>query len=197
MGAFAVAAALHVAAFAAVALRTSPVSVKASEPAILVDMVPQEKPQPTPQPTQRAAAPKTVMHSPAVASSAVAPMVASAAPTTAPLPKVALPTQASAPDVGAFRADWAAIVLRRLEQFKRYPAEAVAGHEQGVVYLRFVIDREGLVHSARIDKSSGYDALDHEALVLARRAQPFPRPPSQLAGDRFDLVVPIRFSLDL
>ncbi|MGB8600981.1 MAG: energy transducer TonB, partial [Rhizomicrobium sp.] len=136
-----------------------------------------------------------VLHSSAE-QTAMAPAVSLAAPTAAAVGAAAVPTHTSAPDSGVFRADWAAILLKRLELFKRYPAEAAAGHEQGVVYLRFVIDREGLVHSARIDKSSGYDALDHEALTLARRAQPFPKPPSQLAGDSFDLVVPIRFSLD-
>ncbi|MGB8602578.1 MAG: hypothetical protein WCD42_10335, partial [Rhizomicrobium sp.] len=63
MGAFAVAAGLHVAAFAAIALRPPAVSLKASEPAILVDMVPQEKPEASLKPTQHSVAPKTVLHS--------------------------------------------------------------------------------------------------------------------------------------
>ena len=34
-----------------------------------------------------------------------------------------------------------------------------------------------------------------EALALLRRAQPFPPPPRELAGDHVDLTVPIRFNL--
>jgi len=34
-----------------------------------------------------------------------------------------------------------------------------------------------------------------QALALLRRAQPFPPPPRELAGDHIDLTVPIRFNL--
>ena len=44
-------------------------------------------------------------------------------------------------------------------------------------------------------RSSGATSLDEEALALLRRAQPFPAPPRELAGDHVDLTVPIRFNL--
>ncbi len=44
-------------------------------------------------------------------------------------------------------------------------------------------------------RSSGATSLDEEALALLRRAQPFPAPPRELAGDHVDLTVAIRFNL--
>ena len=48
---------------------------------------------------------------------------------------------------------------------------------------------------SRIVRSSGAAALDEEALALLNRAQPFPTPPPELAGERVNLTVPIRFNL--
>jgi protein TonB len=59
----------------------------------------------------------------------------------------------------------------------------------------FTIDRQGRLIDSRIVRSAGAAALDAEALALLDRAQPFPAPPPQLAGERVNLTVPIRFNL--
>ena len=61
--------------------------------------------------------------------------------------------------------------------------------------LRFAMDRSGKVLSAKIDKPSGVDALDQEALALVQRAQPLPKPPAEFPGNPIELVVPVEFSL--
>jgi protein TonB len=90
---------------------------------------------------------------------------------------------------------WQGLLLARLSAVKRYPAAARFHHQQGVVLLRFSIDREGRVLSARIEKSSGVDSLDQETLALIQRAQPLPKPPAEMPGNPIVLVVPIEFSL--
>lgn len=93
-------------------------------------------------------------------------------------------------------ANWQGLVLARLEQFKRYPEEARRRGQQGVSYLRFTMDRDGHVLSAKIEKSAGFGLLDKEALSLMQRAQPLPKPPPEIQGDHLELVVPIQFSLN-
>lgn len=90
---------------------------------------------------------------------------------------------------------WQGLLLAQLERFKRYPAEAQTRHQQGVAYLRFIMDRDGRVLSAQLEKSSGHDLLDREAQALIERAQPLPKPPPELGSDQIELVVPIVFSL--
>ena len=49
--------------------------------------------------------------------------------------------------------------------------------------------------SARLERSSGFPLLDEEVLALIQRAQPLPPPPAEVAGDRFELLVPVAFSI--
>lgn len=86
-------------------------------------------------------------------------------------------------------------LLRHLNRHKRYPPAARAKREQGVVYVRFAMDRRGRVLRANIERHSKYAPLDEEGLALLRRAQPLPMPPLELAGDPLELVVPVEFSL--
>lgn len=91
--------------------------------------------------------------------------------------------------------DFQMALLRHLNHHKRYPPSARAKREQGVVYVRFAMDRRGRVLRAEIERHSKYRPLDEEGLALLRRAEPLPVPPIELAGDPLEMVVPVEFSL--
>lgn len=127
------------------------------------------------------------------------PRPQSAAATTAPAAS-ARPARPSPPRVAAVSNSasmpaWKAQLAAHLQRFKRYPADAQARGEQGVAMLHFVIDRNGRVLSSRLSRSSGVASLDRDALSLPQRAQPFPRPPADVTGQRFPFDVPIRYSV--
>ena len=86
-------------------------------------------------------------------------------------------------------------LLRHLNDNKRYPAAARAKREQGVVYVRFTMDRRGNVIATSIDKASKYASLNEEGLALLARAQPLPAPPPELEGNAIEMIVPVEFSL--
>lgn len=109
-----------------------------------------------------------------------------ATPETAPAPP-APQVSSNAPD------SWEGRVLAALNKYRRYPRAAMARRQQGVPYIRFVMDREGKVLSSRLERSSGYPDLDREAVALAKRASPLPRPPDDRPGDTLELVVPVQF----
>jgi TonB family protein len=90
--------------------------------------------------------------------------------------------------------DYQRVLVARLIINKRYPREAVLRREMGLTKVAFQIDRESKMIGSHIVTSSGYAALDQEALATVQRAQPFPPPPDQ-SKDHFDFVVPIRFSM--
>jgi periplasmic protein TonB len=92
-------------------------------------------------------------------------------------------------------ARWHAQLSVALERNKRYPGDAKARREQGVVEVNFVIDRKGHLVSSRVTKGSGHAALDAEALTLLKRSEPFPLPAQAFATSTIELLVPIRFSL--
>lgn len=109
--------------------------------------------------------------------------------TTAPESKPAPP----APQVSTGKPTWEGLVLGALNKVKRYPRDAHFARQQGVPYIRFVMDRAGKVLSSRLERSSGYRSLDQEALSLPKRAQPLPKPPEDVKGDTIELVVPVEF----
>jgi periplasmic protein TonB len=90
---------------------------------------------------------------------------------------------------------WKSQIVALLERNKRYPHEAHARGDHGVVQVLFTLDRTGQLRSSRVLRSSGAAMLDEEALALLRRAQPFPPPPKEMPGATVELTVPIRFNL--
>jgi periplasmic protein TonB len=126
------------------------------------------------------------------------PLIPRPEPQTAtpmPAPAMAAPQPSAPQNTASERATWQAQLVAWLERYKRYPRVAQEQHQQGVVYLRFAIDRRGKVLSSQINRSSGFELLDDEVLELVQRAQPLPSPPSEVAGDRIELLVPVSFSL--
>jgi protein TonB len=91
--------------------------------------------------------------------------------------------------------DFQVKLLKHLHRHKRYPASARAKREQGVVYVRFAMDRRGNVLSAVLEKRGRWADLDAEGLALLTRAQPLPVPPREVTGDPIEMIVPVEFSL--
>jgi periplasmic protein TonB len=98
---------------------------------------------------------------------------------------------------GALRVEpsWQTSLVRQIQRYKRYPPQAQARNEQGVVLLGFSLDRDGHVLAHHIVQSSGYSDLDNEVMEMIIRAEPLPPFPASMPQSRLDLTVPIRFSL--
>ena len=90
---------------------------------------------------------------------------------------------------------WHGQIVAMIERHKGYPAEARARGEKGIAQLAFTLDREGRVLASRVVRSSGSASLDQETMATVRRAQPFPPPPADYPGAKFDFTVPIRFNI--
>jgi periplasmic protein TonB len=142
-------------------------------------------PKPPPRPKLR-----PVEHLPEVAPERPPPAAAPAI-TAPPTPATAAPAMNST----ASPANWQAQLVGWLERHKRYPRLAQEQRQEGTVYLRFAIDRQGRVVSSQIERGSGYALLDEEVSALIRRAQPLPAPPPEVPGARIELTVPIQFTL--
>ena len=118
------------------------------------------------------------------------------------MPSIAMPPTPAPPVAGAAVQPSAAIVHRweselvaHIERFKRYPTEARARGQQGLTRVAFTIDRDGRVRASHILQTSGSPELDQESLAMLNRAQPMPKPPSQVQSSDLSFVVPIRFNI--
>jgi protein TonB len=96
--------------------------------------------------------------------------------------------------LGDIKAAFGRLIVAHLQRHKRYPAAAARQSEEGTVLLGFTLNRQGRVLASHIAKSSGYAELDHEALDMLSRAQPFPAPPADLPGQQFPYTVPMHYT---
>lgn len=112
--------------------------------------------------------------------------------TRPPSPAVPARVKGGAPRIAP---SWETELVRRLEQYKRYPSDAQSRGVEGIVMLNFSVDRNGRVLTHDIVRSSGHPELDKEVVSMIERAQPLPPFPPSMPEDKLNLTVPIRFSL--
>ncbi|MFT3968116.1 MAG: TonB family protein, partial [Sphingobium sp.] len=115
-----------------------------------------------------------------------------------PVPETTAPKSVAAPAANRLSSDsrpnWEGLILAHLERFRRYPARARAARQQGVAYVRFTMNRAGMVLSSVIVNKSGSFDLDQAALDTLKRAQPLPAIPAD-KPDVVELTIPVEFYL--
>ncbi|MDZ4077331.1 energy transducer TonB [Hydrocarboniphaga sp.] len=194
-------------AFAVLQWRPGTHAIAQPPAAMLIELVaeapPASEPLP-PQPSPPKPVPKPVPRTtPKLEAPPPSDIAEPARPEPPPQPEQALEQTAPAtpapppadPRAASGRVTYEGLLLAHLERNKRYPRQARSRHEQGLPYVRFVVTREGKVLSARLERSSGHEALDQEALALFERAQPLPAFTPEMEDDTLEAVVPIQFSL--
>jgi protein TonB len=111
----------------------------------------------------------------------------------APSRVASVPADGAARTAERLRASYEQVLAAWLARHKYYPAVARRRGLEGAGVVRVRIDRRGHVQSGTIERDIGSDVLDHAALDMVRRSDPFPPMPDRLAGDHFEFVVPIEY----
>lgn len=81
-----------------------------------------------------------------------------------------------------------------MQRNRRYPDAARNRGEEGVVVVRFTVDRSGQVVSVSLVRGSGHDALDDAAQAMLRGAS-VPPFPASMPQQQQTITVPIRYRL--
>ncbi|MEW6245536.1 MAG: TonB family protein [Nitrospirota bacterium] len=100
----------------------------------------------------------------------------------------------SAPATKADYSWLAESLWRRVVELKRYPHEARLNRWEGKVVLKAVIREDGHLGDLQIQKSSGYDILDQDAMELVRKACPL-HLKHPLGRPEVVLQIPINYAL--
>lgn len=91
---------------------------------------------------------------------------------------------------------WLAELLRRRTMsLLAYPHLARMQGLEGIVVVKTTIDSDGGLVDAVVTKSSGYGALDEDALKLMHRVCPI-RLPQDLGKSQITVLIPIRYRID-
>lgn len=99
------------------------------------------------------------------------------------------------PRAKAAEADYYSLLSAHLNRKKKYPTEAKKAMQQGIVTVRFTVDRDGGVTAVSIRKTSGHELLDQATLDLMQRVAPLPRFPRSMTKDSVTISLPIEYSL--
>ena len=90
---------------------------------------------------------------------------------------------------------YAAKVRSWLYAHKTYPRRSRMRREEGMVRVRFVLDRQGQLLEGQVIGKSGFAALDEEGQAMLSRASPYPAAPQDILGSRIEFTVPIEWQL--
>jgi periplasmic protein TonB len=172
------------------------------------------KPADAPKPAEppKAAAPITPATAAAPAPGRPVPTPAKPVPEAArpaPAPEPVRPIAPAAPDPAALAAasqarmekeqQQADLYNQYLGQVRKqvlknidYPRRAQKEGVEGLVVLRINIDRSGGVTGSEVAQSA-HELLDAAAENAVRKAAPYPKPPEQLEGEQFQILVPVVF----
>ncbi|HJU05084.1 MAG TPA: TonB family protein [Nitrospiraceae bacterium] len=84
---------------------------------------------------------------------------------------------------------------RRIEQLKRYPHKARMNRWEGTVVVRCVIRQDGYFAELTMEKSSGHNILDEDAIELLRKASPLSLK-HELGRPELTIRIPISYKLE-
>lgn len=155
----------------------------APKPAVVLMTAPKPKPKPLKKVAKKV--PKPEREPPAPRTSAPIRSEAARAHTAA------APRQGSSGSSAASNASWRSQVYAHLV---RHKPGTTSADGTGTASLSFTISRSGSVISTRLAGSAGSAVLDHKALEMVHRANPFPPPPPEVGGGSFTFSVPVHFS---
>ncbi len=153
--------------------------VRAPLPKDPVTLPPQTPPQPARQPAS------------ASAPAAVNPVVTSptgAGTGTSPVP-------GNDPRAKKAEVDYFSLISAYLNRRKTFPVEAKRARQEGIVTVRFTVDRNGNVSNVLIRRGSGHELLDNATLQLLQRVAPLPRMPASMQRDSVTFSLPIDYTL--
>jgi protein TonB len=140
-----------------------------------------------------APAPPAAAPEPAAAAAAASATAQPAAAAPPPRKGAADGLKANAP-AGNSR-NYAAKIRSWLYAHKTYPRRSRMRREEGVVRVRFVLDRQGQLLEGQVIGKSGFAALDEEGQAMLSRASPYPAAPQDIPGSRIEFTVPIEWQL--
>ncbi|MFL6563447.1 MAG: energy transducer TonB [Burkholderiales bacterium] len=118
-------------------------------------------------------------------------------PVSAPEPVVLLaPVPAPTVPSAEALARYAKSLSQVFSRYKEYPRIAELRGWEGSVTMRLRVGSSGRLIAAELYESSGYEALDKQAMTIVTRAGVLPVPPEGLDAAGVPVLVPINFRLE-
>ena len=89
--------------------------------------------------------------------------------------------------------DYSSLLAQKISYLLVYPQKAREQNWEGIVKVKFLINKDGSIEAAEIAQSSGYPLLDRSALWAVENASPYPFPFSD--KESLSVEIPLEFKL--
>ena len=83
-----------------------------------------------------------------------------------------------------------------IEKNKTYPKVAKRLNQTGKVYIKFLISKEGVIKTYKIEKSSQFESLDNASIEILEKIANFDAIPKELNKDSWEIIVPIIYQIN-
>jgi TonB family protein len=98
-------------------------------------------------------------------------------------------------EVAEIKSHYITTIKRAIEQKKYYPKKEKRLNHEGIVEVSFIILKDGTIQEVAVKNPSKYKGLNQGALETLKRVARFEPIPEELALDRWEIVVPIEYTL--
>jgi protein TonB len=89
-------------------------------------------------------------------------------------------------------------ILSKIQRMKYYPVTARRMNQEGVVLLRFILNKDGtLAGGVKIIKGCEHELLNRAGVKTIRKSLPFPSFPDSYLNDNIEFNVQLVYNLDL
>jgi len=93
----------------------------------------------------------------------------------------------------ALNAEYLYFLQQKINSFLTYPPEALEKGWEGIVKVRFTLNRDGRIKEIYIAESSGYPLLDAEAMLTVKDASPYPFPDAYKNRKELEITLPVNY----
>jgi TonB family protein len=89
-------------------------------------------------------------------------------------------------------------ILSKIQRMKYYPITAKRMNQEGVVLLRFILNKDGtLAGAVKVIKGCKHELLNRAGVKTIRKSLPFPSFPDSYLNDNIEFNVQLVYNLDL
>lgn len=101
----------------------------------------------------------------------------------------------SGPKQRAIKDNYYSQVRREIEKKKKYPNVSLRRKEEGTVYIKFTINKNGSIRDIKVTERSRYKRLNQAAVKILKEIGSFPSIPKELGKNYLLLTVPIKYNI--
>lgn len=107
------------------------------------------------------------------------------------------PSQAGSTEIETLKDKYKRTLAEIINSRKRYPQRALSLNQEGVVVIRMILNKSGVVKKVEILDQSPYKSLATASLDIINSIHKFPPIPKELEMEEYSVKIPIKYEIEM